>query len=196
MGSLMSRAAASTAPRTLTAAPRADEAARLAVSAAKAKFPPTPAVPGLGAPPSADGASEMHANRGIVEMLAKSSILTQMSGRATGEASAAAAEEADDDAPSGLKQEDLMSAIVLHAKDPQSWTAAALAQKFDVADVASLASALEAVRPYRVEEDELGRARGVPLEPAGGDAADDGSTGEDEPWRAAFDAAASAGKSN
>jgi hypothetical protein len=158
MGAMLARATgASAAPRVFTSAPNAEAAVQ---AAKKAAFPPMPSVPGGGTvrPPQAME-SEMHANRGIAEMLAKSNILTHEAPAA----SSVAASSEDDAGPSGLEVEDLMKALVLHAQDPQQWTPEALAVKFEVEDAATLAVALQHVRPYRIVDDSNGRTVGVPI---------------------------------
>lgn len=163
MGSFFSRAS-SAAPRTITAAPKAEAAVRAAKAAA---FPPMPAVPtsavaGAARPPL-PAEMEIEANRGIVDMLNKSTILTREA-PTTSSMSASERGVADETAHEGLPMKELMSMLVMHAQDPDKFTASALAKKFAVTDEVSLASALAHCKPYRVVEDpDSGRAYGVAL---------------------------------
>ena len=172
MGSLLSRAAASAAPR-----------------ASAAAFPPTPTVP-TAAPKAAAAVAEaaaaaaaarpsdipeIEANRGIAELLGKSTIVSSDTSARANVLSkpdvvmpaATQASAVDGEAPRvGIPARDLVGALVLHAKQPQQWTAKALAAKYDMAgQEKTLIEALEHVRPYRVEQDaETGRPRGVPVD--------------------------------
>ena len=171
MGNIMGTA--TTSASKLTSTPNAEKAVqaakKAAAAAAAAKFPGMPSVPtgsssSLRPPPQAYD-MEREANRGIVDMLNKSNILTQNA--PTTDASrndqiiGAEAEEAH-----GLKVEELMAALVLHARAPERWTPSKLAQKYGLVDEAALASALTHVKPYRVvEEDD--KVIAVAVAPAG-----------------------------
>ena len=174
MGNLLGRAASSSAeaarkvPNKFTAAPHADAYVRAAkekaaaAAAAAAGFPEMPRVPaeqqpsGTRPPLSAD--MEMEANRGIVDLLNKSTILTRAEPTTASSSSSQmdGIEGTDSSAPAGgMAVGDLMAALALHAKSPDRWPAAALAQKYGIADrEASLASALAHVRPYTVTEED------------------------------------------
>lgn len=176
-----SSAAAKRVPNKFTAAPNADayvQAARekaAAAAAASGGFPEMPSVPSQQMPsgtrPPLSAEMEMDANRGIAEMLNKSSILTRAE-PTTGSSSASSrtggVESKSDDAAQtgGLPVSDLMAALTLHAQQPDRWTPAALARKYDIADrEASLASALSHLRPYTVVEED-GRFVGVEVQVA------------------------------
>jgi len=109
-------------------------------------------VPGAGQKPA--HTPEVEANRAIAELYNKTTIATHEAPSAT--RATRSADVAEQAAP-GVKLDDMLAALALHAEQPQKWTAAVLAERFKVADVAALASALEHVRPYRVEDDEGGR---------------------------------------
>ena len=159
MGALLSRTAgssgASVAVRTVPAAAhKADAAAKAAIAA----FPPIPTVPSAGGPPIPN--DEKEANRGVAEMLSKTSIGTRAHPSAPNKAAAASS---DAEAASGLPLDDLVAALRLHGETPQQWTAATLAKKFGVADEGALANALAHASTYRIVEDEHGRPRGVAI---------------------------------
>ena len=190
MGNVIGRVAASSSeaaqrvPNKFTAAPHAEayvraakEKAAAAAAAAARGFPEMPDVPShqraSGSRPPLSADMEMEANRGIVELLNQSSILTRAEPTTSsggGGHSADGVESKLDDGsaaqPGGLAANELMAALVLHAQQPDRWTAAALAQKYDIADrEASLASALAHVRPYTVVEED-GRFVGVAVSAA------------------------------
>jgi hypothetical protein len=107
----------------------------------------------------------MAAHARIVETLGKSNIKdSPVPSSGVASASAASNEEI---LPPGLPVESLVEALSLHAKQPKTWTASALATKFGVSDeaqAAALESALAHCTPFRAVESD-GRMRGVPIGP-------------------------------
>ena len=80
--------------------------------------------------------------------------------------SAAATDDTDTPAASGITGEELAQLLTLHARQPNQWDAGALAHKFGLTDKsAAVAHALKYVRVYRAEEDATGRVRAVEIEP-------------------------------
>lgn len=171
-------AAVKAMPTKFTAAPNAEAYVKAAKAAsAAADFPGMPQVPSSQVPsgsrPPLPPEMEMQANRGIVEMLNKSSIITRSTSTAGAGGSIEGVESVADasEAAPGISVSDLMAALVLHAQNPEKWTADALARKYQVADEASFASALQHVQPYKVVEDpNEGRFVGIPVRVAAEDA--------------------------
>ena len=162
MGALLSRGSAAAAEPAAAAArrtvPAAAHKADAAAKAAIAAFPPTPSVP----PRPGMPAAELEANRGIIEMLNKTSFSTTEQPAASASTDALAADE--EAASTGVPLETLLEALVKHGEDAKRWDAPSLAQKYGISDVSALSDALVHVKPYRIVEDEDGRPRGVAVD--------------------------------
>ena len=132
--------------------------------ATPAAFPPAPTLPQR-VVAAAPLAPEIDRNRALTDMLNKSTILTQnqpTGGAPPAATKAVAAKSGDEAPPEALSSDDLQRMLILHAQQPKQWDARSLARKFGIpSKEQEVALSLKYVIPYRIEEDQWGRLRGV-----------------------------------